>query len=155
MTDLVNRTRAMRIVVTASLALNLFLAGFLLSQQAWRFRQSEVSAASAVTEISSITMAFARLLNALPASDAEILRREYLSRRAEIGAHQKDYLAYVSLARAEIAQTPLDITKVHHAIETARNERHKLGPILEEVLLAALPQMSEEGRKIFAEYHIQ
>jgi uncharacterized membrane protein len=152
MMDALYPDRSTRLVLTASLALNLFFAAFIAAQHAWPHRPPDPSTTPAAQEAASPMAMFERLLRALPAGDAAMLRMAFAARRDELAARHRDYAVALAAARIEIERTPLDPVKLRGAIEAARDARHALGPVFEEILMTALPQMSEDGRKILADY---
>ena len=125
-----------------SVALNIFLVGFLLAQL-WSSPAPEPEAL-APREI------LRQLAKQLPPADAEHLRRAFASRAPELVRTRREVRAASEQVRADIGATPFETTKLRADFEAMRIARERLRPLIEQALLEALPQMSEEGRTILS-----
>jgi uncharacterized membrane protein len=126
-----------------SVALNIFLAGFLLAQL-WSGHAQPEPEALAPREI------LRELTRQLPPADAEYLRRAFISRVPELVRLRREARTASEQVRADIGAVPLDTGKLRAAFEATRAAREKLRPLIEQALLEALPQMSDEGRRILS-----
>lgn len=130
-----------------SVALNIFLVGFLLAQL-WTGHTQPAPEALAPREI------LRQLAEQLPAADVEHLRRAFSGRLPELVRARREVRAASERARADIAAVPFDAAKLRADLEATRAAREKLRPLIEQALLEALPQMSEEGRKTLGTYRL-
>lgn len=126
-----------------SVALNIFFLGFLLVQL-WSSHAQPAPEALAPREI------LRQLAEQLPASDARHLRRAFADRLPELVRVRREARAANEQVRADIGAVPFDSEKLRADFEATRTAREKLRPLIEQALLEALPQMSEEGRKILS-----
>lgn len=126
-----------------SVALNIFLVGFLLAQL-WSGHVQPVAEGLPAREV------LRQLAEQLPPADAEHLRRAFASRAPELVRIRREARAAGEQVRADIGAVPLDTEKLRADFEATRAAREKLRPLIEQALLEALPQMSEEGRKILS-----
>jgi hypothetical protein len=53
--------------------------------------------------------------------------------------------------RDDIGAVPFDAEKLRADLDASRAARDKLRPLIEQALLEALPQMSEDGRRILSQ----
>jgi uncharacterized membrane protein len=127
-----------------SVALNIFLVGFLLAQL-WSHHAQPEPEAPAPREV------LRQLAERLPRSDAEHLRRAFTSRRTELANARRDARAASERLRADIGAVPFDAERMSADFDASRAARDRLRPLIEQALLEALPQMSEEGRRILSQ----
>ena len=123
-----------------SVALNIFLTGFLLAQL-WSSHARLAPETLAPREI------LRQLAEQLPAADTEHLRRAFASRLPELIRIRREVRAASERVRADIGAVPFDARMLQADLEATRAAREKLRPLIEQALLEALPQMSEQGRK--------
>jgi uncharacterized membrane protein len=145
-----------RIALVASLALNLLLIAVVGGQQLRRlvagFPVDEP--VGFWSEDGSPTPAVAQILAALPTGDAALLREAIAAHREQLAGIRAEFARAMQGVRAEIARTPADAERLREAIETARRARQAFGPILQAILLAAVPRMSEQGRQVLSQYRL-
>jgi uncharacterized membrane protein len=127
-----------------SVVLNIFLVGFLLAQL-WSSHAPPDSEALAPREV------LRQLAERLPHADAEHLRRAFASRRTELAAARREARAASERVRADIGAVPFDSEKMRADLDAAHAARDKVRPLIEQALLEALPQMSEEGRRVLGQ----
>lgn len=148
--------RRLRVILAMSIALNLFLAAFVGAQR-WKAVRLERQAPPAAGFLEGGGVqdpegAVQRLATTLPQRDAALLRRAVLSRLDALTEARRGFALAVERTREEIARTPVDPAALRAAIEEARRQRQRFGPLLEEILLDIVPRMSPEGRQVLARY---
>jgi len=152
MRDLVGRPRWTLWVVGLSIALNLFLLGF-LGAQAWRLHQPEGAAASAGDTLGPGF--FRQLARDLPPADARLLLSALGARLPEMIGLRRDWQQAVERLRTDIAQVPYADDKVRADLAAVQAARQKLRPVTEDLLLTILPQMSDEGRRALSQTRVK
>jgi uncharacterized membrane protein len=130
-----------------SVALNIFLAGFLLAQL-WSGHAQPVAEGLPAREV------LRQLAQQLPAADAEHLRRAFASRLPDLVRVRREARAANEQVRADIGAVPFDAEKLSANVDTPRAAREKVRLLIEQALLEALPQISEEGRKTLSTYRL-
>lgn len=148
--------RRLRVILAVSIALNLFLAAFVGAQR-WKAVRLERLALPAAGFLEGEGMrdpegAVQRLGTTLPRADAALLRRAVLTRLDALAEARRGFAAAVERTREEVARNPVDPTALRAAIEEARRQRQRFGPLVEEILLDIVPRMSPEGRQVLARY---
>ncbi len=130
-----------------SIVLNIFLLGFVLAQL-WIGHAQPAPEALAPRDI------LRQLADQLPAADTEHLRRAFASRLPELVSARREVRAASERAHADVGAVPFDAAKLRADLDATRAARDKLRPLIEQALLEALPQMSEEGRKTLSTYRL-
>lgn len=156
MIDIALLRRPLRLALAASLAVNLFLVAVVGGQQIRRhlaspsgdlpvgFWSLDGSPAPQVVQI----------LAALPAGDAAVLREAIAAHREQLVAARAEFARAMQVVRTEIARTPVDGDRLRDAIEQARRARQAFGPMLQAILVTAVPRMSEQGRQVLSAHPI-
>lgn len=132
------------VAIGFSVALNIFLVGFLLAQL-WSIRPQHVADELAPREV------LRQLAGELPAGDARHLRYAFAERLPQLAALRRDVRAATERVRDDIGAVPFDAEKLRADLDASRAARDKLRPLIEQALLEALPQMSEDGRRILSQ----
>jgi len=139
----------LRVILAVSIALNLFLVA-LVGAQRWRAVQRMATSVSGLIEAQGMHDPEGTLQDfvaRLSRDDAAILQSAARARMGELLKARRDFVAAVQRTRAEIARDPVDPTGVREAISEARRQRQRFGPLLEGILLDAVPRMTPEGRR--------
>ncbi|WP_316977396.1 periplasmic heavy metal sensor [Shumkonia mesophila] len=143
--------------VGLSIAFNLFFAGF-IGAQAWRHRHpesllSEVIADGPVGGV--VVQAILRqIAEKLPPADGHILRGAFARKFPELVPLWRQSFQAVERVRADIAERPFDGDKTRTDMLAAREARQQVSPLIEGILLDALPRMSDEGRLALSQYRL-
>jgi hypothetical protein len=141
----------LRVFLGVSIALNLFLVA-LVGAQRWKAVQVQRMAtpASGLIERQGIhdpEGTLQEFLARLSPDDAAILQGAARARLGELLNARRDFVSAVERTRAEIVRDPVDPTAIREAIAEARRQRQRFGPLLEGILLDAVPRMTPEGRR--------
>jgi len=145
----------LRGILVASIALNLFLVG-LVGAQAWRGEQLRRLAVPAISALEREGVqdpegTLQRVGGRLSRDDEAVLLDAARERMGALLGVKADYVAAVERARAEIARDLVDPAGLRAAIAEARRQRQRFGPLLEDILLDAVPQMTPEGRRVLSQ----
>ncbi len=145
----------LRGILVVSIALNLFLVA-LVGAQAWqaaKLRRMAVPAISALERqaLQDPEGTLARLGAGLSRDDAAILLDAARARVSALLSVKADYVSAVEHAREEIARDPADPAGLRSAIAEARRQRQRFGPLLEDILLDAVPRMTPAGRRALSQ----
>jgi uncharacterized membrane protein len=89
----------------------------------------------------------ARAADRLPTADADLLWRAFRARERELAAAQADFLLTLGRASRAIAAADFDGAALHEAMIDARDKRRRVGELVVDTFLDALPQMSAQGRR--------
>jgi len=146
--------RRLRLILGLSLALNLFLLAFVAGQR-WRAHRLELLAVQSGPGLMlspDPEGALARLEAVLSPADAAILRAAVAERLGPLLDARRGFVAAIARARAEVARDPVNPAALQDAIAEARRERQRFGPLLEALLLEAVPRMSPQGRRVLAQF---
>lgn len=130
--------RALALIV--SLCLNVLMGSYIVMQ--W---VKDSAPAMAVTSAPPRLIRF--VANRLPSADAGTLWRVYGAKEQELRAAQADYEQALRQATRLLAQTNLDAAALRTAVMESREKRIKIGDIMIDVFLEALPQLSPQGRQ--------
>jgi hypothetical protein len=145
----------LRVIVVISIALNLFLVALVGAQgwQAIQLRRMAVPAISALERqgLQDPEGTLERLGGQLSRDDAAILLGAARARLGALLSVQADFVAAVERTRAEIARDPIDPDGLRAAIAEARRQRQRFGPLLEDILLDAVPRMTPDGRRVVSQ----
>lgn len=147
----------LRAILTVSIALNLFLLA-IVGAQRWRVLHMQrmslpVSSLVEGRAIQDPEGTLQDYLHGLSPQDAAILEGATRARLGEILNARREFTAAIERARVEIARDPVDPAAVRAAIVEARQQRQRFGPVLEGILIDAVPRMSVEGRRTLAQAH--
>lgn len=141
--------------LVASLALNLFLLGFLGAEATRSHRRGLLLANGRAAASGEGPIALGRqLAAALPPADAGVLRQAFAARLPELARLRRRSQAAAEQVRLDIEAAPYDPGRVRADMLAAREARQAIRPVIEQILQDALPRMSAPGRKAFAEYRI-
>ena len=132
-----SRSRVGAAALLLSLCLNVLLVVYIGAQ--W-FDRIGLPAAAGTPRL--IEMVARRL----PAADADVLWRVYRGREAELSSAQTDYRRALAAAAIQLSRAQLDSEASRRSTLEARDKRVRVGDLVIEVVLEALPQMSSEGR---------
>ncbi len=143
------RWRHMRWVIGISLALNLFLLAF-LGVQGYRWRIAERQIVSG----GLVEIAMNQVSARLSSEDAQILRSAFMPHLVELATLQRQWLAAVEKTRRDIGAQPFDIVQFKADLEAVRAARSRISSVIEEVLLEAIPRLSEAGRLSVSRYRL-
>ncbi len=127
-----------RLLALASLALNLFLGGMLVSTY---HHQQPVSALPMPDRL------IARVTADLPDADVERLRRAFESKRTQFVALDEEYRQAIQRVRATVVHEPLDREELRVLIDSARAVRRRMGDLIEGTALSLLPDLSPSARE--------
>jgi uncharacterized membrane protein len=83
----------------------------------------------------------------LPSADAETLWRIYRAKEQELRTAQGDYEQSLRRAVRLLAQPDVDVPALRSAVMGARDKRIKVGDIVIETFLEAIPQLSPQARQ--------
>ena len=136
------RTDGPRWLLLASLALNLFFIGAAVAMF--------VRTPAPVDR--SISTRIERLAAALPAGDAEILRRNYQANRAAVDNARSAYESAREGVRASLRREPFDPDAMRAAMTQTRTARQGFDQLLQAVIVTAAAEMSQAGRNRLADY---
>ncbi|GGJ35400.1 periplasmic heavy metal sensor [Neoroseomonas lacus] len=141
----------LRVFLAVSIALNLFLVA-LVGAQRWRAVHVQRIAMPAVgllegRGIQDPEGTLQQFGAGLSSDDAAILRGAVRARLGELLNARRGFVAAVERTREEIARDPIDPVALREAIVEARRQRQRFGPVLESILLDAVPRMTPEGRR--------
>ncbi len=141
----------LRVILAVSIALNLFLLA-LVGAQRWRAVQVQRMAMPAVGLVEGRGIqdpegTLQEFVARLSPEDAAILQGATRARLGDLLGARRDFASAVQRAREEIARDPVDPTALRDAIAEARRQRRRFGPLLEGILLDAVPRMTPEGRR--------
>jgi Spy/CpxP family protein refolding chaperone len=138
----------LRVLLVASLGLNLLLAGFLTTtlarQHAWHHPHGGGGGIEAI---------FQHAEQDLSASDAAVLHHAFAAHETELAAAHHAYVSAAEAVRAALVAEPFDAQKLRAAMQSAREARQLMAPLIEAVTLDAAPAMSLAGRQTLARNH--
>lgn len=141
--------RRLRRILIASLAANVFLLGF-IGAEAWRARHRGDGLGAGALPGAILP----RILERLPPPDGRLLRDAFARRLPELVERRRGSRQATERLRVEIARTPLDPEGVRRAMREAREARARVGALVQEILVDALPRMSDEGRRTLGEQRL-
>jgi uncharacterized membrane protein len=87
------------------------------------------------------------IANRLPAGDAETFWRVYRGKEQALRESQADYERALRGAVRLLVQPDLDVAALRGAIAQSRDKRIKIGDIVIDTFLEAVPQLSPQGRR--------
>lgn len=88
-----------------------------------------------------------RVAERLPREDADILRRIYRGKEAELHPIQAEYTHALLRTMRLVAQPELDKNALRLAVRDARDKRLKIGDVVIDTFVEALEQISTKGRR--------
>jgi uncharacterized membrane protein len=146
--------RRYRLILAGSIAFNLFAAAFITAQRVRSEMAGRVlPAIIAQTPAGRVAeRIFERLAGGLSAHDADIVHQAILAHRPELAATQQDFINAVGGLQTVLQAEKLDTQKLQPAIEKARLARQEIGPVVEAIMMQALPQISPQGRQSLARF---
>lgn len=144
----------LRVILAVSIALNLFLVA-LVGAQRWRVVKLQRMAMPAFSLVEGRGVrdpegTLQEFVARLPPDDAALLQGAARARLGELLDARRDFVAAMARAREEIARDAVDPTALREAMAEARRQRQRFGPVLEGILLDAVPRMTPEGRRVLS-----
>jgi uncharacterized membrane protein len=127
------------LALLASLCLNALMGGYIAKQ--WVDASAPLMAASAPPRLIRF------IAERLPSADAATLWRAYGVREQALRDAQADYEKSLRRAAGIVAQPDVDAAALRSAVTEAREKRVKVGDIVTEMFLEAVPQLSPQGRQ--------
>lgn len=150
MTDLpqtVSAGRARRWLLIASLALNLFFIGGLVSVATHRLGHSGAPAQDRTLEAR-----IDRLTASLPKQDAALLQAQFKTTESAIEAARRTSREAQQAVRTALTAEPFDPAAAAQALSTLRDARDRLWSEIHGALVKAAIAMSPEGRERLARW---
>lgn len=145
----------LRGILVVSIAVNLFLVALVGAQrwQAVQLRRMAMPAISALEKqgLREPETMLEQLGAGLSRDDAAILLGAARARLRALLSVKADFASAVERAREEIARDPVDPAGLRSAIAEARRQRQRFGPLLEDIVLDAVPRMTPEGRRVLSQ----
>lgn len=127
------------LALLASLCLNALMGGYIAKQ--WVDASAPLIATTAPPRLIRF------VADRLPSADAEALWRVYEAREQALRDAQADYEKSLRRAAGIVAQPDVDAAALRSAVTQAREKRVKVGDIVTEMFLEAVPQLSPRGRQ--------
>lgn len=127
------------LALLASLCLNVLMGSYIAKQ--WVEASAPLIAATAPPRLIRF------VADQLPSADAATLWRVYGVKEQALRDAQADYEKSLRHAAGIIAQPDLDAVALRSAVTEAREKRVKVGDIVTEMFLEAVPQLSPQGRQ--------
>jgi uncharacterized membrane protein len=127
------------LALLASLCVNALMGGYIAKQ--WVDASAPLMAASAPPRLIRF------IAERLPSADAATLWRAYGVREQALRDAQADYEKSLRRAAGIVAQPDVDAAALRSAVTEAREKRVKVGDIVTEMFLEAVPQLSPQGRQ--------
>jgi uncharacterized membrane protein len=151
-----NAGRRYRVILAASIALNMFAAAFITAE---RVRMGMVGRVipAIIAQTPGGRMAeriFERLAGGLSSQDADVVHQAILAHRAELGTAQLDFINAVGALQTVLQAEPLQTQKLQAAIDKARQARQEIGPVVAAIMMQALPRISPQGRQSLARFKL-
>jgi len=126
------------ILLLVSLCLNALMAGYIAMQ--W-FGPRPLPAMATPPRLIQL------VANRLPSADAETLWQVYRGKEHALRQAQADYELALRGAGRLLAQSDVDVPALRRAVMEARDRRIKIGDVVIETFLDAVPQLSQSGRQ--------
>jgi len=142
--------RGSRLLLLASLALNLFFIG-VTGALVTRHYIADRSASTAPFD-RSVAARVERLAATLPAADAEILRAEYRANAATVDAARAAYHQAQDDVRGVLRKDPFAPEAMRAAMSTTRSARQGFDQLLQDMIASAAAKMSTAGRNKLADW---
>jgi len=133
----------------ASLALNLFLGGAIIGHRVAQgggglLLDGQMNPAN-------VKLRLERVLGALPAKDADIVRGLFAAQRDDIAQRFQAFQQARRAIGAALKAQPFDAAAFTAAYETMQARSQELQASIQGVIKAAIPQLSAEGRAAIVE----
>jgi uncharacterized membrane protein len=135
------RSSTSSIVLALSLGLNLFFAGWEITQN---LAAPHYSRSDTAPEVVSEAIA-----GALPTADGNLLRRAVDDKRQPLEEARRRYLVALEHARQVISAEPLDEAALHDAVAQVRASRQAERVLFGDTIVSVIPRMSPQGRQAF------
>ncbi len=145
----IRRIVVMRGLVALSVALNLFFLAF-VGARMWHAGDATRDLVSGVV----VRVILQRVTDSLPPDDGRILQQAAAARLDRLSHWQQQSREAAEQVRRDIAATPFDLERTRADLLAARQTRQQLSPVIEDILLDALPRMSDEGRRVLSEQRL-
>ncbi|MFG1462403.1 periplasmic heavy metal sensor [Xanthobacter sp. DSM 24535] len=140
-----------RILLLASLALNLFFIGLAVAVGIQETRERAAPAAAAPLDRSPAAR-IDRLAAALPPADGQALKTRFLAASGAIDAEQLASRTAQDTVRRALAAEPFDAAAADAALARLRETRRTLWRTLHEIIVGAAGDMSASGRARLASW---
>ena len=140
-----DRHRWTQLAAGLSVILNVFLIGFLSAQALLDHTPAPETPPREILR---------QLGEKLPSADAEHLRRAFATRLPELARARRAARTASDTVHVEISAMPFDANRLRADLDASRAARETLRRLVEQALLEALPQMSDEGRQILSHYRL-
>ncbi|WP_158240569.1 periplasmic heavy metal sensor [Telmatospirillum siberiense] len=140
------RNSVRSILLAVSLGLNLFLAGWEVTQH---FGPSPYSKPHPAPE----TVAEA-IANSLPAGDADILRKAFVEKRPALQEAREEYLNELARLRSIITTEPFDRDAFDASMSRMRATRQTERLLFGDTMRDVIPRLSPQGRQAFVAAHM-
>ena len=153
-----NRTTWIRAGVGLSVALNLFLVGFLAARHLPFGEPAHVSPSAITADgepMAPLREALRQLVDRLPAEDGRLLREAFTARLPELAGLQRQARQAAERVRRDIGQPALDTARLQADLAALHEARQKFRPVIDEVLLDTLPRLSPQGREILSQARLR
>ncbi|MBN8898178.1 MAG: periplasmic heavy metal sensor, partial [Rhodospirillales bacterium] len=121
-----------------------------LGVQGYRWRVAERQIVSG----GLVEIAIDQVSSKLSPEDARILRSAFMSHSGELATLQRQWLLAVEETRRDIGAQPFDAAKFKADLQAVREARSRISPVIEALLLEAIPRMSEAGRQAISRYRL-
>ncbi|NYZ17192.1 periplasmic heavy metal sensor [Azospirillum sp. RWY-5-1] len=142
MTALLQRpVQWLRLLALASLALNLFLGAMLIADR---------HHGPTLPEGPLVERVLARANRVLPEEDAQRMRDAFAVRDARFAALQTGLETASRRVRALVGAERIDVGALRQAVDEARASRRLIGDLIEDTVLATIPDLSVDGRRRLA-----
>jgi len=151
------RTTWIRAGVGLSIALNLFLVGFVGAHLLpFGTPATQSAAITGDTEPGApLREAIRQVIERLPTGDARLLREAFAARLPELGTLQRQARQAAERVRQDIGQPTLDTAKLRADLTALHDARQKIRPVIDDILLDALPRLSPQGREILSQARLR
>ena len=138
MTDGLGTGRRVQILLFVSLALNLFLAGFLAARWLAPEWHEQPRGPQAIVE---------KLTSHLSGADAEVMRAAFQANQGKLAAAFGEVQQARHEVRQRLAAQPFDPDALAKAVAEVRVKQGAYFTALQEIILPAVGKLSPEGRK--------
>ena len=132
------------VLLMASLCLNVALATYVGVQ--WLAPITSGAVVGAGPGLLPLRL-IARAADRLPKADADLLWRAYRAKENDVAGAQADFLLALGRSARLITAPDPDVATLRAAVIDARDKRRRVGELVIDTFLEALPQMSAQGRR--------
>ncbi|MTJ82792.1 MAG: periplasmic heavy metal sensor [Telmatospirillum sp.] len=133
-------------ILALSLGLNLFLAGWAVTQY---LRPSVYSKPGVAPEVIADAIA-----GSLPAADGDLMRKAFAERRNDLRAAREAYLVTFDHFRQVITADPPSAAAIAAGMEEVKRTRQLERQIFSDTMVDVLPRLSRDGRQAFVASHL-